>query len=1397
MKNLLMFMLSALLFFVAAAENITVAEYGIGHWPEKGRGNHRALVEAATPAKAVRVKIPWRRTDSNPARKKIVVIAPDGTTDIAKVQPVSVTPMWGDIVFEAPAAGVYTIYWLPYTPWENWNDPDEGYYNADYSANTSWYQSLSIDSLPIAKVIKIEANGEFNSFWPMEVPAMPGEMEKMKSAAGYAVFTEDRSRPVKMFDAIPVRWLENGPSSAFNGKAQPGEFYPFQIAVWSFAKELEVDLLYSDLKSESGEVIPASVFECINIDITEFSGRKRHTPARVAAGKVQPLWVIARIPMETPPGVYRGECTVKAAGLADTVLTLQLEVGGETLADGGVSESWRLTRLAWLNSAVGIDDTVPAPFKPIEFSERKIKVAMAEIDLSDSGLPEKITVAGRPVFAAAPQFNVSGKGLTAPFQHQGLNTIKKGNDRVEWQGTGQNGSISYRLDGAIESDGMFDYALTLTPERDIVLDDLSLILPVLPESAKYIIGLGVRGGKRTADVNWKWNPQNATNYIWLGDYNRGIQLHLIPGSDAWEPMSVTPSPEWDNKGLGGITVVEKPDHVAIRAYSGKRPLKKGETITFRFQLNVTPCREQTAERWNWRFRSWGTPGNMDVVFHGARGNPNINYPFSELQNLGEEVDKIKNRVIGGVLSYKAADRVSRDSGYVESELRINFDPATHPDPIALPYVNFKDRSAFGTAWIPAMKGIRLIAIKYDPSVTTYPFEISVPNLDWKQGEKHRIGFSWHNNTAAIWIDGQKAAEDKFNIAEVFTKEQLANGNIAFTGATHVGKVRAGIGVFQPGRPGPDIERTGNEILFDRAGEQADKLAGGFRRDGEYVCLDGGDLHSPSKATIYFTVREMSALAPELWAFRSLPDNEIFSTSAFVYTPDGAWMAPEGTGTAWLREHLGSNYSPAWKTKTYSGERDFAIGVKAPTRWHNWYLAGVDFLSKRYDVNGMYLDSFGAGREVAKRLRKVLLANNPAEGHLWWHAGNNFDFLNNGSSIYSTNMDALPFYSQAWNGEAVDFNHGPDYYLIELSGIPFGIPAEMLEHHTGGHPFRGMVYGMGGRIHPSAAALHALWDSFGIADAQMIGYWTEKPVVEPDNPNMRASAYVHHGDRALIAIGEWPSESGLPARTAIAGRRTGPVKIDGRPDEAAWQNALVLNNFTTLNSAAVSEKPTEARVMWDENMLYFSFICRGQDVSKLIAAKHRRDDNLWEDDSIELYLRPSYTSKDWIQFIGNSRGVFMDSKNRDAKWNGIWQYAARVENGYWCGEGAVSWQSLGIDGRKLAADGGKIGFNFCRTMHLPAFQFDLWAQKPGVSPASLDGFGQLILAEKAGGEVSRSKATSETTLKVDFAALGLDPAKVKAYRPEIEHMQQGGPVDIAKPIEVVPGTGAIIILEAQK
>ena len=96
------------------------------------------------------------------------------------------------------------------------------------------------------------------------------------------------------------------------------------------------------------------------------------------------------------------------------------------------------------------------------------------------------------------------------------------------------------------------------------------------------------------------------------------------------------------------------------------------------------------------------------------------------------------------------------------------------------------------------------------------------------------------------------------------------------------------------------------------------------------------------------------------------------------------------------------------------------------------------------------------------------------------------------------MEHFPYINSLWFGEMYDYNESPDYWLVEISGIPFGLFGEMLQDN--GNPWRGMVYGMTARYYQGADPKHIwkVWDEFGIQDAEMIGYWVPDCPVKADH-----------------------------------------------------------------------------------------------------------------------------------------------------------------------------------------------------------------------------------------------------------------------------------------------------------
>jgi len=181
------------------------------------------------------------------------------------------------------------------------------------------------------------------------------------------------------------------------------------------------------------------------------------------------------------------------------------------------------------------------------------------------------------------------------------------------------------------------------------------------------------------------------------------------------------------------------------------------------------------------------------------------------------------------------------------------------------------------------------------------------------------------------------------------------------------------------------------------------------------------------------------------------------------------------------------------------------------------------------------------RVTMKRVRKVLETYRPA-GLIDLHSANQYNPRDGYASSANLYLEHFPYLDRLWFGEYFDYNSQPDYWLVEISGIPFGLMGEMLE--KGGNPWRGMIYGMTARL-PWAGdprPLWKAWDEFGLSRAEMIGYWAPTCPVKSSEPQVLATVYRQKG-KALVALASW-SEKTVGCRLLIDWKKLGlnPQKI---------------------------------------------------------------------------------------------------------------------------------------------------------------------------------------------------------------------------------------------------------------
>ncbi|MFH1765410.1 MAG: glycoside hydrolase domain-containing protein [Gemmatimonadota bacterium] len=243
-------------------------------------GNHRAvlLVEAADLASreapgqnpdAVRVTIPWRRRDADPASKGVIVVDAATGEVVRNALATRIENASGDVVFQSnPGSDEYHVYYLP---WQS----SGGYYptityptpaqleagresvgmatgqadspsRAQQAGQSSfswvdlvpnpdpvWEASVRVSApidFPRARTTHIQSVDDFHSFFPMEVIATPEEAETFWAdalragnsresgtvdafAEGWTVVPEHRDYPIRMRHFLPRHWVEQGATS--------------------------------------------------------------------------------------------------------------------------------------------------------------------------------------------------------------------------------------------------------------------------------------------------------------------------------------------------------------------------------------------------------------------------------------------------------------------------------------------------------------------------------------------------------------------------------------------------------------------------------------------------------------------------------------------------------------------------------------------------------------------------------------------------------------------------------------------------------------------------------------------------------------------------------------------------------------------------------------------------------------------------------------------------------------------------------------------------------------------------------------------------------------------------------------------------------------------------------
>ena len=159
----------------------------------------------------------------------------------------------------------------------------------------------------------------------------------------------------------------------------------------------------------------------------------------------------------------------------------------------------------------------------------------------------------------------------------------------------------------------------------------------------------------------------------------------------------------------------------------------------------------------------------------------------------------------------------------------------------------------------------------------------------------------------------------------------------------------------------------------------------------------------------------------------------------------------------------------------------------------------------------------------------------------------------------------------------------------------------------------------------------------------------------------------------------------PRKSVTIPRTSGPVVVDGRLDDAAWQAALRLTDATQYlpqDSTPPSEQ-TEFWLMYDDDALYIAAKFADREPSAIKRSQLVQGQSVINDDYFEILLDSFNNKRTGYIFYVNANGVQRDGLGLgglafNMDWDGIWDGAAQVDADGWTAEVVLPFKTISFN-----------------------------------------------------------------------------------------------------------------------
>jgi hypothetical protein len=190
--------------------------------------------------------------------------------------------------------------------------------------------------------------------------------------------------------------------------------------------------------------------------------------------------------------------------------------------------------------------------------------------------------------------------------------------------------------------------------------------------------------------------------------------------------------------------------------------------------------------------------------------------------------------------------------------------------------------------------------------------------------------------------------------------------------------------------------------------------------------------------------------------------------------------------------------------------------------------------------------------------------------------------------------------------------------------------------------------------------------------------------------------------AVLAASGSPlfAQAGSAGDKSLRAVRTDDVPVlDGRLDEALWQQAAVISDFHEVspNEYAPPSEETRFRVIYGKDALYIGAEFTDREPQNIVAKVMRQGDFSEGEDGLKIILDPFNNGRSGyvFQLTPNAirgDGLFRNVTDINWDWEAIWDAATEIHDTGWTAEIAIPFKTLSFN-----PSNGTWGINFTRTI----------------------------------------------------------------------------------------------------